>query len=185
VPAAGEPAAVLGEVETVRRELGHLLARFRHGAGLSQRQLARTLGYSAAVVALAEKGRPAAAEGFWVSADQTLGAVGELSTGYQKLRDMQQAARESQRNRDVAARLERIDHRTADPLRGTADPLRGTADPLRGTADPLRGTAAGFQQLATATAIGTCPNCRQPVRLVTLLTAPGETDSGGPVSEPR
>ena len=152
-----------GEVETARRELGHLLARLRHGAGLSQRQLARTLGYSAAVVALAEKGRPAAAEGFWVSADQALGAVGELRTGYQKLRDMQQAARQSERNREVAARLERIDRPAADPLRGTAD---------------------GFQHLAAATAIGTCPNCRQPVRLVTLLTAPGETDSSGPVSEP-
>ena len=162
MPATGDPAAFGDEVTAARRELGHLLARLRHGAGLSQRQLARTLGYSAAVVALAEKGRPAAAEGFWVSADQVLGADGQLCAGYHKLRDMQQAARESERSRQIAVRLERISGSASDRLRDIAGH------------DGARG--------ATATAIGMCPSCHQPVMLVTVLTAPGETDSGSPTA---
>jgi transcriptional regulator with XRE-family HTH domain len=161
VPGAGDPGAFGDEVAASRRELGHLLARLRHGAGLSQRQLARAVSYSAAVVALAERGRPAAAEGFWVSADRVLGAAGELSAGYHRLRDMQHAAHESERSRQIAAQLERIDRRAPGDPRGT---------------DAHAGNGASGR-VAAATAVGTCPNCRQPVMLTTLLTAPGEPTS--------
>jgi ribosome-binding protein aMBF1 (putative translation factor) len=73
-------------VETARRELGQLLARLRNQAGLSQRVLARRTGYSASVVASAETGKPHVSARFWQQADNQLGADGQLTAGYERVR---------------------------------------------------------------------------------------------------
>jgi hypothetical protein len=71
-PDAGSCAADAG----TRVALGRMLAGLRQDAGLSQRQLARLIGFSHTAVAHSEKGRRAVAEAFWTLTDTALGADG-------------------------------------------------------------------------------------------------------------
>jgi transcriptional regulator with XRE-family HTH domain len=146
----GEPpgpsiGTAAGAAETARRELGQLLARLRNQAGYSQRVLARQSGYSASVVASAETGRPHVSARFWHQADDQLGADGQLTAGYERVRLLELWARDQDAGHGEGP----------DPLT-----LPGTA------------VLAGDRTVTTA-AIGVCPSCGHPLALVAHLAVPG------------
>jgi transcriptional regulator with XRE-family HTH domain len=98
-----ESGALRDEEVEARRELGRLLADFRHRARLSQRQLARVIGYSASVVAAAETGRPHVSGDFWARSDDHLGAGRQLITRYEHVRYMNLWVRDQARHGEAAA----------------------------------------------------------------------------------
>lgn len=59
----------------LKRTLGDLLAGHRGSAGLTQRELARAVGYARASVAGAETGARVPAQAFWHRCDKVLGAA--------------------------------------------------------------------------------------------------------------
>ena len=61
-------------VEQARRALGAELAAYRRAAGYSQAEFASVVGYSRSTVANVETGRQHAPRGFWIAADEALGA---------------------------------------------------------------------------------------------------------------
>ncbi len=137
-----------------RQELGRLLAGLRDAAGLSQRRLGPLAGYSAAAVAKAEKGRRSAGAGFWSRADEVLGAGGELVRGYEKVRELQQAARR--------------ERRPGHAPRAAGGPAGATGGPFTGPRQPPGGDAA------TGTAVSAlvnCPYCGEPLAVVAQLRA--------------
>ena len=73
VPGLGDQAPV-----TASRALSAALARYRHAAGLTQPQLAKTVHVSITTIGHAETGRTWQARPFWEQADKTLRAGGEL-----------------------------------------------------------------------------------------------------------
>jgi DNA-binding XRE family transcriptional regulator len=144
----GEPSGPLsgsaGEgAEGARSELGRLLARLRGQAGLSQRLLAARIGYSASVVASAEKGRPHVSARFWELADGQLNAEGQLSAGYERVRCLELWAREQDRDGEAGE--------GPDP------------------AGPPGTVVPGAGRTVTTPAIGVCPSCGQPLALVAHL----------------
>jgi hypothetical protein len=137
-----------------RQQLGRLLASLRNAAGLSQRRLGPLAGYSAAAVAKAEKGRRSAGAGFWSSADEVLGGRGELVRGYEKVRELQQAARQERRPGYAP-------HAVAGPAGATGGPSAGPPQP------PGPDAAAG----AAVSGPVNCPHCGEPLAVVAQLRA--------------
>lgn len=96
-----QPLAILREdVAAARTQAGLLLACLRHAAGLSQVQLAGRIGYSATVVAHAERGRRPVSAQFWELADEALAAGGRLAAWGSHIKDLSMARREEQRRLD-------------------------------------------------------------------------------------
>jgi hypothetical protein len=145
-PSGPLPASAGESAEAARRELGRLLARLRGKGGLSQRLLAAKIGYSASVVASAEKGGPHVSARFWELADGQLNAEGQLTKGYERVRCLDLWAREQDR-----------DSETGD----SPDPAGS-----QGTVVP------GPERTVTTPAIGVCPSCGQPLALVAHLAVP-------------
>jgi hypothetical protein len=132
--------------EGARTELGGLLARLRERARISQRALAARIGYSPSVVAAAEKGKPHVSARFWELADDKLGAGGQLTAGYERVRCLEMWAREQ--DWDAETR------------------------PGAGPAAPDGGVTPAAGRTVTTPAIGVCPSCGQPLALVAHLAAP-------------
>ena len=141
------PGAASEAIAAARRDLGRLLADFRHRAGLSQRELAQLAGYSAGVVAWAETGRPGVSAQFWERADELLHAGGQLVAGDGQVRCLDRWAREQARTSPAAA----LDSQPA----------------------PLQRVVLPGQHTVTAASIGVCPHCHRALEVVARLAAPG------------
>ena len=149
-------------ITAARTQAGSLLAGFRHQAGLSQVQLAGRIGYSATVVAHAERGRRPVSAEFWELADEALEAGGHLTAWGTRIKDLIRAMHQEQR------RLERARHA------GHLSRLLSRPD-----ADDMAAVApAAGEPAITTPAIGRCPHCHQPVTLVTQIAAPPDTGAG-------
>lgn len=154
------PLPVLEEaIAAARAQAGRLLACFRHAAGLSQVQLAGLMGYSPTAVAHAERAwRPVSAE-FWELADEALAAHGRLTAHGTRISALTKTKREEQRRLDNARHAETLSQLLPQP---------DTAVPV-----VLRPAIT-----VTASAVGRCPHCHQPLTLVTQLAAPPDQASG-------
>jgi transcriptional regulator with XRE-family HTH domain len=151
---AGSCAADAG----TRVALGRMLAGLRQDAGLSQRQLARLVGFSHTAVAHSEKGRRAVAEAFWTLTDTTLGAGGALAALYDRVRARELAAHENERRQRQAAREERA-------------ALRLSAGQTE---------SAGRQVASGLVTEAICPHCRREFELVPRLSAGTDPGIGAP-----
>lgn len=85
-----EPAQVVAQ----RAALGRRLAEFRGKRGLSQREFAARIFYHRSSITKIESGQQPAPRKFWATADQMLGAGGELVAGFDDLAAAKAAARE-------------------------------------------------------------------------------------------
>jgi tetratricopeptide (TPR) repeat protein len=95
------------------RTLGDLLAGHRAAAGLTQRELARVVGYARASVAGAETGSRVPAQAFWHRCDGILAAGGDLIRAYSQLA----VARGARKKAAVArAQADRAARMTVGPL---------------------------------------------------------------------
>jgi transcriptional regulator with XRE-family HTH domain len=166
-PAVGaqDPVAELtAAIDATRAEAGRLLACFRHAAGLSQARLADQIGYSATVVAHAERGRRPVSAEFWEVADDALAADGNLTTQGTRIKELARSKREEQRRLDKARHAMRLARFLPQARAGG----RTAATP---DAPVLAITVSG---------VGRCPHCHQPVTLLTEIAAPADTSA-----EPR
>lgn len=75
-----------------RRELGQHLAAARKAAGLSQRELARRIGYARSTLSTVESGAQRAGRPFWEACDRVLRTQGTFADGYELLRSARAAA---------------------------------------------------------------------------------------------
>lgn len=91
----------------LKRTLGDLLAGHRGSAGLTQRELARAVGYARASVAGAETGARVPAQAFWHRCDRILGAGGDLIRAYGQLAAARGARRKEAAAQDQAERAAR------------------------------------------------------------------------------
>jgi Helix-turn-helix domain len=99
--------ATVDDVAPLRRALGDLLAAHRAISGLTQRELARAIGYARTTVGTAEAGHRQPARAFWVRCDDQLGAGGELLRAYEALAVGQQRKRSALAAQDRAQRVAR------------------------------------------------------------------------------
>ena len=160
---APEPLAGLREaIAAARKEAGGLLAGFRHTAGLSQVQLAGRIGYSATVVAHAELGRRPVSAEFWELADGALGAGGSLTAWGTRIKGLIRGMHEEQRCLERARHAGRLSQLLSQP---GADDMAAAVPDAR-------------EPAITTPTIGRCPNCHQPVTLVTQIAVPPETGAG-------
>jgi transcriptional regulator with XRE-family HTH domain len=138
-----------------------LLACFRHAAGLSQARLADQIGYSATVVAHAERGRRPVSAEFWEVADDALAADGNLTTQGTRIKELIRSKREEQRRLDKATHARR---------------LAQFLPPAR--ADDRTAAAPDAPVLAiTTSGVSRCPHCHQPVTLLTQITVPADAST--------
>lgn len=101
------------QLADARRNLGQQLAARRETAGLTQRQLARLVGYTRSAIANVETGRSIQPRDCWVRYDELLRADGALLAGYDQYRGLlsryrHQAAQE--RDRERAAKIDQWRH---------------------------------------------------------------------------
>jgi hypothetical protein len=143
-------------IAAARRDLGRLLAGFRREAGLSLRQLGRLAGYDHSVVAHSEAGRPAAGPGFWKIIDEVLEADGSLAAGHDRVRGLEQAAREQARQRQQQAAREQ---------RAARRPSPGSAPSAVPPASGQAAAGCGDCPVTTAATV-ICPNCCQAFELI-------------------
>ena len=145
---AEHPLARLREdIAAARSEAGRMLASFRNTAGLSQVQLAARIGYSATVVAHAERGRRPVSAEFWALADEAVGADGNLTAWGIRISDLTSARREEQRRLDKARHATRLSQLQLKPHADGAAP------------------EAALASMAGTSASGRCPHCHRPVTL--------------------
>jgi hypothetical protein len=133
-------------IAAARAEAGHMLACFRHTAGLSQVQLAGWIGYSATVVAHAELGRRPVSAEFWELADDALAADGKLTAQGVRIRDLAMARREEQRRRGKARHARQLAQMLPQQYRQDDTAPAEPAPPAH---------------VITTSANGRCPHCRQ------------------------
>jgi Helix-turn-helix domain len=146
-------------IAAARAEAGSLLACFRHAAGLSQVQLAGLMGYSATAVAHAERAwRPVSAE-FWELADEALAAHGRLTAEGTRISALTRTRREEQRRLDNATHAGILSQLLLQPDAAAPAVLRPAIT-------------------VTASAVGRCPHCHQPLTLVTQIAAPPDRAPG-------
>jgi transcriptional regulator with XRE-family HTH domain len=159
-----DPLADLREaIAAARTHAGRLLACLRHAAELSQVQLARRIGYSATVVAHAERGRRPVSAEFWELADDALAASGKLTAQGIRIKDLAMARREEQHRHDNARHIERLAQLLPLP---------------HGEDDTASAAPAALASAVTTPAVGRCPHCNQPVTLVTQIAAPRDAGTG-------
>lgn len=100
-------AATAEDLAPLRRALSDLLAAHRATSGLTQRELARAIGYARTTVGTAEAGHRQPSRVFWARCDQRLGAGGELLRAYDALVAGQERRRADLAARDQAERIAR------------------------------------------------------------------------------
>lgn len=114
------------DLGSLKRTLGDLLAGHRAAAGLTQRELARVVGYARASVAGAETGSRVPAQAFWHRCDGVLAAGGDLIRAYSQLAVARGARKKAAVARAEAQRAARM---TVGPLASqVAVVLSGPAD---------------------------------------------------------
>lgn len=89
------------DLAPLKRTLGDLLASYRDAAGLTQKELARRIGYARVTVGTAESGHRQPAAEFWTRCEDVLAAGGELTQAYQQL-----SAVRTRRRRELARRVQ-------------------------------------------------------------------------------
>lgn len=108
-------AADRAKLDAVRRELGQQLARYRQGAGFSQRQLAEAAGISRCTVSLVESSKRGFSEAAWAVVDAALSADGALLTHHGVVADA-----EREHHAKVRRRRSELLHAAAQVQEGSA-----------------------------------------------------------------
>jgi transcriptional regulator with XRE-family HTH domain len=144
------------QVREMRRILGRELAARRREAGFSQRQLAPLTGYARSTVSDAELGRHHVRRDFWERCQRVLRIGGELTGRYDQIEAVAAAWRAAMVRAAQAAREERAAAWPAVPA------LPVTPPPENGVVRSPAGTVT----------VQTCPACRHPVAVITVLAAP-------------
>jgi hypothetical protein len=152
----------------LRRALGRQLAALRSRAGFSQWEFAPLTGYSRSTLSDAELGRHRLRREFWLRCDAALAAGGVLVAAYDQIEATAAVLRRKARSQAQAAREERASERLAALL-----PVAGAAD----AAPAPAGAGGGEAGVAGAgpAMVEQCPHCRQPVAVVIVAAAPGDT----------
>jgi len=143
------------QVREMRRVLGRELAARRREAGFSQRQLAPLTGYARSTVSDAELGRHHVRRDFWERCQRILRIGGELTGRYDQIEAVAAAWRAAMVRAAQAAREERAAVWPAAPAPMTLPTENGV----------LRSPAG-------VVTVQTCPACRHPVAVITVLAAP-------------
>jgi transcriptional regulator with XRE-family HTH domain len=144
------------QVRQMRRVLGQELADRRREAGFSQRQLAPLTGYARSTLSDAELGRHHVRRDFWERCQRIL-RIGSVLTGrYDQIEAVAAAWRAAMVRAAQAAREERAAVWPAAPALPMTPPTENGA---------LRSPAG-------VVTVQTCPACRHPVAVITVLAAP-------------
>lgn len=96
-------------VTGARRTLGEQLHSLRDAAGVTQQQLAQTVGYSRSTVANVEAGRQQVDRSFWEQCDEALHADGLLTSGFDEVQELLRQLNREQAQIAQRARMAQID----------------------------------------------------------------------------
>lgn len=109
------------EVAELRRALGAALATYLDASPLNQSDLARKANYDRSSISHITYGRQFPERGFWVTADDTLGANGALVAQYDDVCDQENRLKRAELDREQAERNARIREMTQGVQRASSD----------------------------------------------------------------